>query len=321
MFSSRLFSKLLVVGIVASFALAALVGVIAYMAGKPGELAEHKAIIIPPGSSVPQIAATLADEEVIENPGLFRLWAWGTGLHRYLKAGQYMFEPQISLRRAVNKLAGGEVVIHTVTFPEGVTSAQIRDQLLAISGMEGDLPTIGEGRLFPSTYTYFHGEKRHKLIQQMMRNMDEVLLEAWEGRAEDLPLKDPEELLVLASIVEKETSIDDERSMVASVFINRLKKGMKLQADPTVIYGAQNYDGDIKRNHLRENHPYNTYVHKGLPPGPIANPGKASIMATARPAESDYYYFVADGKGGHIFARTLKEHNMNVRKFLQTQRQ
>jgi UPF0755 protein len=153
-------------------------------------------------------------------------------------------------------------------------------------------------------------------MREMAKAMTKAIDEAWETRDMTLPLKDKKDLLILASIVEKETGIAEEMPIVASVFVNRLKKGMKLQADPTVIYGASNYQGDLTSAHMREPHAYNTYVNFGLPPGPIANPGKLAIQASARPAKTDYLFFVADGKGGHLFARTYKEHQANVRQFL-----
>ncbi|WP_128253806.1 endolytic transglycosylase MltG [Falsirhodobacter deserti] len=212
-----------------------------------------------------------------------------------------------------------------VTLAEGVTSWQVVDGLKRADFLTGDVDEVpAEGTLAPDSYEVAEGTARADLLAEMAERQTRILAEMWEGREEGLPYETPEEALIMASIVEKETGIAEERPMVASVFVNRLRQGMRLQTDPTVIYGVTNGEGVLGRglraSELRARTPYNTYVIDGLPPGPIANPGRLSIQATLHPAESDYVFFVADGSGGHVFARTLDEHNANVAKWREIER-
>ncbi len=208
-----------------------------------------------------------------------------------------------------------------VALAEGVTSWQVVDELKAIDVLEGEVEVPAEGSLAPDSYEIAPGDARADLIDRMQRAQEAILAEAWENRAEDLPLESPEEAMILASIVEKETGVAEERPQVASVFVNRLRRGMRLQTDPTVIYGITEGEGTLGRgiraSELRAATPYNTYVIEGLPPTPIANPGRAAIEAALNPAETRYVFFVADGTGGHAFAETLDEHNRNVARWRQ----
>jgi UPF0755 protein len=220
----------------------------------------------------------------------------------------------------LGKLVKGDVVLRFVTVPEGRTSWEAVEILSANPLLTGEIDEVPpEGSLFPETYDIQRGQARTEIVARMQAKMDQVLDAAWQKRAEDLPVKTKEEALVLASIVEKETGLADERPEVAAVFVNRLRKGMKLQSDPTVVYGVTEGKGPLgrglRRSELDRATPWNTYVIDGLPPSPIANPGLAAIEAVLNPPESEYLYFVADGTGGHVFAKTLDEHNANVRKW------
>jgi UPF0755 protein len=213
--------------------------------------------------------------------------------------------------------ASGASIEYRVTVAEGLTSWRVVEALKEIGKLEGDIAAVPpEGALAPDTYDFRAGDSRQGLIDRMAEAQTRLLAEAWAARARDLPVATPEELLVLASIIEKETGVPEEREQVASVFVNRLRQGMKLETDPTVIYGITNGEGvlerGLRRSELRAETPYNTYVIAGLPPGPIANPGRASLMAAAQPGQTPFLFFVADGTGGHAFAETLADHNRNV---------
>jgi UPF0755 protein len=284
----------------------------------PGPLARTAVVYLPRGSSVDQIIRRLAAEGVIENPLLVRIALRLSGRDRRLKAGEYAFDPGMSPNAIFDKIERGLVVLHRITVPEGFTVAQIYDLLEQSEVLAGTLPEPPpEGRLLPETYLFPRDSLRSQVVQVMREAMEAALREAWEGRDPELPLADAGELLTLASIVEKETSIPDEYPVIAGVFINRLRRNMPLQADPTVIYaitrGQAPFGRSLTRADLEVDDPYNTYRYPGLPPGPIANPGRAALLATARPAKVDYLYFVADGTGGHVFSRTLAEHNRKVR--------
>jgi UPF0755 protein len=232
----------------------------------------------------------------------------------------------------LDKLVAGDVVLRQVTIPEGLTTAQVLDLLAGVDGLEGTISMPpSEGSLLPETYDYTLGDTREMLIERMRKGMDSLIAELWPKRAAELPLKSPEEAVILASIVEKETGIPAERPRVAAVFVNRLKRGMPLQSDPTVIYGltrgkvasVANGEGILGRKLIRADldldNPYNTYRILGLPPGPIANPGRASLEAVLNPPATTELYFVADGTGGHAFASTLEEHNRNVARWRKLQ--
>jgi UPF0755 protein len=215
-----------------------------------------------------------------------------------------------------------QITVYRVSVPEGLTSWQIVQGLNEADFLSGEVADIPEeGMLAPDTYEVRRGEDRADLLARMRAAQEEILAEAWAEREDGLPIESPEEALILASIIEKETSVPEERGQVASVFVNRLNRGMRLQTDPTVIYGVTNGRGvlgrGIRQSELRDENPWNTYVIDGLPPTPIANPGRAAIEAALNPDETDYIFFVADGTGGHAFAETLEEHNQNVARWRQ----
>ncbi len=293
---------------------------------RAGPLQAETHLVVERGESVSQIAAKLADHGIIRNADVFRIGVRVLDGGRDLKAGEFAFAPGWSMREVMDHLRSGETVLHRLTIPEGLTSQDVVDILRATDNLGGEINAVpSEGSLLPETYYFSLGDSRQSLIARMADNMAERLAALWEKRVEGLPIDNPQQALVLASIVERETGEDDERALVAGVFINRLHKGMRLQSDPTVVYGLSNGTGEIgrplTRKDLKTAHPYNTYVIKGLPPGPIANPGEESLAAVMAPAETDYLYFVADGTGGHAFAKTLAEHNKNVAKWRQFQKQ
>jgi UPF0755 protein len=274
---------------------------------------------VPRGAGLSDIARRLSDAGVIGDP---RIFTYGVLLHGggdRLRAGEYAFPAGVSPRGAMEVLVAGREVAHAITVPEGLTSAEIVALLEADDRLTGDVAEVPpEGSLLPETYHVQRGDGRPELVARMRGAMDETLAALWAGRAESLPFDTPEEALVLASIVEKETAVADERALIAGVFVNRLARGMRLQSDPTVIYALTDGQGPLGRPLTRRDleetdSPYNTYRVGGLPPGPIGNPGRASIAAAVDPADTEYLYFVADGSGGHAFARTLAEHRRNVR--------
>jgi UPF0755 protein len=283
----------------------------------PGPLVQPVNVVIPKGSGLQAIANQLAGAQAITDPLAFRLGATWLSKSKSLKAGEYELLPGMTPKAVMDKLASGDVVVHHFTLVEGHTVRQLAQDLLADPALEGDVvPLPKEGSLLPETYNYLLGETRAQLMGRMRKAMDEAVAEIWAGRAENLPLKSPEELLILASIVERETGLANERPHVASVFHNRLRKGMRLQSDPTAIYdlseGFGVLDRALTKADLEKATPHNTYVIDRLPPGPIANPGRASLMAAAHPLETDDLYFVADGTGGHAFSKSLESHNQNV---------
>jgi UPF0755 protein len=254
---------------------------------------------------------------VIADPRLFRLAARIMGRAKPLRAGEYEFPARTSAFAAIELMQSGRTVVRRLTVPEGLTVRQVMGLLIEAEGLDGPVTrATGEGRLLPETYHYSWGDSRQGLVERMEAGMRETLVRAWRARGGPPVLKTPEEALTLASIVEKETGVAAERPRIAAVFLNRLKANMKLQSDPTVIYGldrgAGNFNRALVRADLEADTPYNTYTRAGLPPGPIANPGRASIEAVLNPVASDELYFVADGSGGHAFAKTLDEHNRNV---------
>ena len=314
--------KRTVLWLVASAGLAAgvavVVAVIAWVRfNEPGPLAQAATVVIARGAGMGQIAEQLVDAGVLDEPWTFRLGVTAAGGDRVLRAGEYRFPPAISPRGVIDLLASGRTVVHRLTVAEGLTTAQVVALVRQIDALEGEISaTPGEGALLPETYFFSRGDQRSAIIDRQRKAMDDALSQLWSERAPGLPFKSPHEALIVASIVEKETSIAAERPRVAAVFINRLKKGMRLQADPTVVYGLADgkgaFDRPLSRADLETRHRWNTYVIDGLPPTPIANPGRGALEATLKPAESDELYFVADGSGGHVFAKTLAEHNRNV---------
>lgn len=296
----------------------------------PGPATEAVRVLIPRGAGVKQIAALLVEQGVVR-PGLDeRLFPLGVKVSDQagrLKAGEYDLPPGLSMAQVAEQLAAGAgIVQRPFTVAEGLTTPTVLAMLRAVPELEGEItldpPT---GALLPETYHFLRGDSRDAVVRRMMAAMDRTLAELWPNRQEGLPISTPEEAVILASIVERETAVAAERPRVAAVFINRLRLGMRLQSDPTVIYGMNPESGTIDRPLLRVDleldHPWNTYVIGGLPPSPIANPGRDSIAAVLNPADTKDLYFVADGTGGHAFARTLEEHNRNVAKWRRIQRE
>jgi len=282
----------------------------------PGPLESEKVVNIPRGG-IKDIAELLQREGVIDQPWVFMGGVVAMKAHDELKYGEYLFQRHASLRDVVETLVEGKVIQHQVTIPEGLTSEQIVARLLDNPILSGPIKEIPkEGTLLPDGYRFSRGTSREQMIQRMQQAQKRAVQQAWDRRAPDLPLQSPEQLIVLASIIEKETGRSAERSRVAAVFVNRLKQKMKLQSDPTIIYGLVGGKGTlgrpIMRNEIEQPTPYNTYVIVGLPPGPIANPGRAALEAAANPSRTRELYFVADGSGTHAFAENYETHQRNV---------
>jgi UPF0755 protein len=283
----------------------------------PGPLDRERTVVIPRDSGVRTIAELLRRERIIDTPIVFVAGAMLMGATSDLKAGEYLFDAKVSMRDVVETLVEGRAILHQLTIAEGLTSEQIVQRLMESEVLTGELREIPrEGTLLPESYKVSRNTPRQQLINRMAAAHTRVLQEVWERRATDLPIKTPEQLVTLASIVEKETGKADERTRVAAVFINRLSRKMRLQSDPTIIYGMVGGKGSIGRPLTRDDverpTPYNTYVIDGLPPGPIANPGRASLEAVANPSRTRELYFVADGSGGHVFATNYDQHLKNV---------
>jgi UPF0755 protein len=304
----------------------------AYIYGKqkieaPGPLQEDKIVNIPARAGMTDIADILQREGVIDN----NRWAFigsvfALKARSELKPGEYAFQKNASLRDVIGTMVEGKVVQHAVTIPEGLTSEQILARLSEndiFAGAVKEMPR--EGTLLPETYKFPRGTTRDQVIARMQQSQKRVLAEIWERRSPDIPIKTPEQLVTLASIVEKETGKADERTRVAAVFVNRLRQKIKLQSDPTIIYGLVGGKGTlgrpIKRSEIQQPSPYNTYVVDGLPKGPIANPGRASLEAAANPARTRDLFFVADGTGGHAFTETYDQHQKNVAKLRAIEKQ
>ena len=304
--------------------LLAMIGVgVGYYYGKqileaPGPLLEDKVVNIPQRAGKRDIADVLTREGVIDvNAWVFIGGVFALKASTELKPGEYSFQKNASLRDVIATIVEGKVVQHSITIPEGLTSEQIVARLSEndiFSGAVQEIPR--EGTLLPETYKFPRGTTREQVIQRMQQAQKRVLAEIWERRSQDIPIKTPEQLVTLASIVEKETGKSDERSRVAAVFQNRLRQKIKLQSDPTIIYGLVGGKGTlgrpIKRSEITQPSPYNTYVIEALPPGPISNPGRLTLEATANPARTRDLYFVADGSGGHAFTETYDQHLKNV---------
>lgn len=291
-----------------------------YVINKPVFSAENTLFLVKKGDSLPKIAQVLQDSGLVENKYLFIVYAKINKLYPRIKAGEYLVENGSSLVNLAEKLTSGKVYLHKVTFPEGLTSKEAVDILQKtefLASQKIEIPP--EGSILPETYTFIREDVPQKVISQAQKALMDILEQAWNERDRDLPLKNKEEMLILASIVEKETGIATERAQVASVFVNRLRLGMMLQTDPTVIYaitgGREELNRPLTRKDLSIDSLYNTYKYAGLPPSPICNPGKDAIFAVAHPDKTPYLYFVASGRGGHNFATTLSEHNENVRKW------
>jgi UPF0755 protein len=312
-------------GFLSFLLIVAVVGALALAWGErrlrePGPLATDKVVYILPGTDLPEIIGMLEHEGVIDDPLFLNVVLVFEGSRSKVRAGEYLFKQNTSLRAVIDTLVSGRQVQHTLTIPEGLTSEQIVERLRASDILAGEIKDFPkEGSLLPETYKFVRGFSRADLVRKMQENQKRAVDQIWSHRASDLPLRSPYELVTLASIVEKETGKAEERPHVASVFVNRLQRRMRLQSDPTIVYGLVGGKGTlgrgITRSELERPTAYNTYTIDGLPPGPIANPGRAALDAVANPTRTQDLYFVADGTGGHVFAETLEQHSRNVQKW------
>ncbi|MGO9702336.1 MAG: endolytic transglycosylase MltG [Xanthobacteraceae bacterium] len=308
--------------ILSIFVLVAIAAGAALVVGKqrfdaPGPLLENRVVSIPHGAGIRDIADVLVSEGVIDQPWVFVGGVFVLKAREDLKAGEYQFKAHASLRDVVATIVEGRVVTHQFTIPEGLTSEQIVARLLDDPVLVGNIKEVPrEGSLLPDTYNFTRGITREQMIQRMQQAQQHLLKEIWDRHSPDLPIKTPDQLVVLASLVEKETGKPEERTRIAAVFVNRLKQKMRLQSDPTIIYGLVGGKGTLGRpimkSEIDQPTAYNTYQIDGLPPGPIANPGRASLEAAANPARTRELYFVADGTGGHAFAEAYEQHQKNV---------
>ncbi len=288
---------------------------------QPGPLVDARTIIVP-HSGTTRVADALTRDEVIANPLLFRGAVWLTRADGPLHAAEFAFPARASVLQVLAILRTGHPVQHHLTIAEGLTAQQIVAVLAHAEAMTGEVRTIEEGAMLPQTYDYELGTDRAALVARAKVAMDRDITAAWSDRAPGLPLSSPRDALILASIVERETAKPEERPHVAAVYLNRLRQGMKLQADPTVVYLASNgagvLDHHLTRTELERNDPFNTYRSVGLPPAPICSPGLSSLHAVLHPANSDDLFFVADGSGGHVFSRTYEAHGVAVARWRAT---
>jgi UPF0755 protein len=272
-------------------------------------------VVLRPHASLPEIAAELKRSGAIGSDTFFILAAEITGAARRLKAGEYDFPSHASLNAVIGAVAEGRVVRHFITIPEGVPSESVMETLMRADFLTGVAPAPPEGAVLPETYEALRGDDRSAVLRRMMDARDRLLTSLWAHRRADLPYKDPQDAVILASIVEKETAKPDERPRIAAVFVNRLRANMPLQSDPTVIYGltgGRALGHGLRASELASQTPYNTYKIVGLPPTPIGNPGRAALAAALDPPRTDELYFVADGTGGHAFSTNLAQHQQNV---------
>ncbi|WP_417621727.1 endolytic transglycosylase MltG [Parasphingorhabdus sp.] len=289
-----------------------------------GPLEEQQAVIIKSGSTLATAAQVMESEGVIRSADMFLTRARILGGSEPIKAGEFEIPAGASNAQILNILQGGKTVQRLITVPEGTPSIIVYEKLMAEKLLKGEIPVPAEGSILPDSYSFERGEPRAAVVQRMTRAMEDTLAELWPKRTKASVVKTPEEAVILASIVEKETALARERRTVAAVYSNRVTRNMMLQADPTIIYPitkGKPLGRRIRQSEIAQVNDYNTYAMVGLPKGPIANPGRASIEAVLNPAKSDSLYFVADGKGGHVFAETLKEHNANVEKWFAIRRE
>jgi UPF0755 protein len=281
----------------------------------PGPLTETKAVVVPHGGTA-VAAEALKSAGVIQNTTAFEALSWLTFFDGSLRAAEFSFPAQATIAEVLDILRTGKPVEHKITIAEGLTAKQIAVLLAEASAASGPTEVPPEGSVLPQTYQFERGMTREAIVARAQAAMDKELAAAWSARAANLPLTSPRDLLILASIVERETAKPEERAHIAAVYLNRLRAGMKLQADPTVAYGVSGgtgmLDHKLNRADLDRDDPYNTYQRAGLPPGPICSPGTASLHAASRPSNSEDLYFVADGSGGHAFAKTVEGHLRNV---------
>ena len=292
-------------------------------------------ITVKRGDTLASLNRELVQRGVIHSDWVLPVYARLNPQAANIKAGDYRIDASASLPSLMNDITNGKVVVYNITVVEGKTFKDLRASLVQTAGIEHTLNNktdaqiatlLGidgspEGWFMPETYQFHRGTSDLELLKRMYGEMQRTLEQEWPNRAEGLPLANPYQALTLASIIEKETGVASERPQIAGVFVRRLQKDMLLQTDPSVIYGAADYHGDLTRKHLQTDTPYNTYINKGLPPTPIALPGKASIQAALHPADGDSLYFVADGKGGHTFSATYEEHQQAVARYLKQQQQ
>lgn len=295
---------------------------------QPGPSSTAETVLIKPNTGVNQIASLLEREGVISDARIFSIGVRAYGADSELKAGEYAIDARASMHDVMELLKSGKSVLYSLTIPEGRTVVEVFQRIQDTPELSGKLPDEmpPEGSLAADTLRFTRGMDRTAVVEKLLEDQRELVDSIWERRDEGLPVKDKNEFVTLASIVEKETGIADERPRVAAVFINRLNKGMRLQSDPTIIYGlfggqGKPADRPIYRSDIDKKTPYNTYQIDGLPPTPIANPGRAALEAVANPSQTDELYFVADGTGGHAFAKTLKEHNENVARWRKLERE
>lgn len=291
---------------------------------QPGPTAVRTVVVVKPGSSVAAIARELASNRVVRSELVFHAGVFLRGKTARLKAGEYGFPPHVSEAVVVDMLVAHKVIEHRLTLAEGLTSSMAVSLIDADPALAGNSPSVPEGSLLPETYLFELGTPRAQIIKRMHKAQAELIEKLWPMRKPGLPFSSPDDAIKLASIVEKETAISSERPHVAAVYINRLKAGMKLEADPTIIYGLTGgvaLGHDIRQTELQTPNPYSTYQIDGLPPTPICNPGRDSIAAVLTPDDSQDLYFVADGSGGHVFARTKAEHEKNVARWRVLQEQ
>ena len=313
-----------VLGSIPPFLVAIVAGIVYLWVGtvfdKPGPLKKDTTLVIPYGTSVKKIGKMLEDERVVSSGRIFALGVKLYEQRNVLKAGEYRFKSAISMRKAMNQVMEGKTFLRSLVVPEGFSSNQVVRLLSNIESLKGDITEIPkEGALLPETYFFSRGDRRSEIIERMRRSAEQTVENLWAERAKNLPFSTPYEAVILASIVEKETALAAERARIAGVFVNRLNKKMRLPSDPTVVYsitlGQWPLKRKLTRGDLKINSPFNTYRFQGLPPTPICNPGKESIIAVLRPIETKDIYFVANGSGGHAFARTLVEHRINVKRW------
>jgi len=326
----RFVSGVLTLLLVVMAAVGALSALLYHQFESPGPLQVSRVVAIPKGEGRIEIAARLEQHGVISNRWTFiACYLLRNALSDKpveLKAGEYEIKKYASMADVLNTLVQGKSILSKLTIPEGLTSQQIVERVRAAPDLVGDITEIPpEGSLLPDTYRFSKGMARQELLERMKVDMQRYLAQAWAKRQADLPLKSPQEAIIFASIVEKETGRPDERNRVAGVFMNRLRKGMRLESDPTVIYGIAGGRGSLgrplTRSDLRQQTPHNTYRIKGLPPTPICNPGRSAIEATLNPAATTELFFVADGTGGHAFSTTLREHNAAVSNWRKLERE
>lgn len=288
----------------------------------PGPAAEPVQMVVPRGGTA-AIADALAERGVIRDPRAFLVAAWLTRDSGPLRAAEFVFPARASLREVLEVLRRARPVQRRLTIPEGLTARQIVALIERAEGLTGETPPFDEGALLPETYAYQWGDTRAAIVRRADAAMSSALTEIWATRAPNLPLRSARDALILASIVERETGKAEERARVAGVFINRLRRNMPLQSDPTAAYAAAEggvLDRPLTRADLDRDHPFNTYRIRGLPPGPIASPGRDALRAAVQPEATEFLFFVADGQGGHAFARTLEEHNRNVARWREVER-